>query len=89
MSTHRLDAWVGGRRLGTLSYHDDTGRFAFEYDPQWVRSGSAFPVIGCIEDPVVIKQILAHLQHKAEAGEPRALPESRAPPAGLAQGLFD
>jgi serine/threonine-protein kinase HipA len=44
MSTHRLDAWVGGRRLGTLSYHDDTGRFAFEYDPQWVRSGSAFPL---------------------------------------------
>ena len=46
-------------------------------------------VIVCIEDPVVIKQILDHLKHKAEINEPRALPESRAPPAELQQGLFD
>lgn len=30
MSTHRLDAWADGRRMGTLAYHDDTGRFAFD-----------------------------------------------------------
>ncbi|MFQ5422003.1 MAG: transposase, partial [Anaerolineae bacterium] len=50
--------------------------------------GGAMKVIACIEDPVVIKQILDHLKHKAEASEPRALPESRAPPAGLPPGLF-
>lgn len=46
-------------------------------------------VIACIEDPVVIKQIRDHLKHRAEACDPRELPESRAPPAGLQQGLFD
>jgi len=51
--------------------------------------GGAMKVIACIEDPVVIKQILDHLEHKAEASEPRALPESRAPPVGLQSGLFD
>jgi hypothetical protein len=41
------------------------------------------------EAPVAIKQILDHLEHKAEASEPWALPESRAPPVGLQSGLFD
>jgi hypothetical protein len=45
--------------------------------------------LACIEDPVVIKQILDHLKHKVETSESRALPESRAPPAGLPLGLFD
>jgi hypothetical protein len=51
--------------------------------------GGAMKVIACIEDPVVIKQILDHLKHKAETSETRALPESRAPPAELPLGLFD
>ncbi|MEJ2419601.1 MAG: transposase [Exilibacterium sp.] len=51
--------------------------------------GGSMKVIACIEDPIVINQILDHLKHKAQAIEPRALPESRAPPAGLPQGLFD
>ncbi len=51
--------------------------------------GGAMKVIACIEDPVVIKQILDHLNNKAEIGEPRALRESRAPPAGRQPGLFD
>jgi len=51
--------------------------------------GGAVKVIACIEDPVVIKQILDHLKHKAETRESRALPESRAPPAGLQMGLFN
>ncbi len=51
--------------------------------------GGAVKVIACIEDPVVIKQILDHLKHKAKTSESSALPESRAPPAGLHQGLFD
>ena len=46
-------------------------------------------MIACIEDPVVIKQIRDRLKHKAETSQLRALPESRAPPAGLPQGLFD
>lgn len=45
MSTHRLAAWADGRRMGTLAYHDDTGRFAFDYAPEWVASRStAFPL---------------------------------------------
>lgn len=51
--------------------------------------GGAVKVIACIEDPVVIKQILDHLKRKAQASEPRALPESRAPLVGLQPGLFD
>jgi hypothetical protein len=47
--------------------------------------GGAMKVIACIEDPVVIKQILDHLKHKAETSES----ESRAPPAKLPLGLFD
>jgi len=39
----------------------------------------AVKVISSIEDPVVIKQILAHLEIKAESKEFNPLPESRAP----------
>ena len=42
--------------------------------------GGAVKVIASIEDPVVIKQILAHLQRKAVSKEFNPLPESRAPP---------
>jgi hypothetical protein len=42
--------------------------------------GGAVNVIASIEDPAVIKQILAHLQRKAESKEFNPLPESRAPP---------
>ena len=42
-------------------------------------------VVACIEDPVVNKQILDHLKHKAEASEPGVQPEGRAPPAELQQ----
>ncbi|GHL78620.1 hypothetical protein ECZU34_63680 [Escherichia coli] len=51
--------------------------------------GGAMKVIACIEDPIVIKQILDHLKHKAETSGTGALPESRAPPAELLLGLFD
>ena len=47
--------------------------------------GSAVKVIAGIEDPVVIKQILAHLERKAESKEYNPLPKSRAPPQ---TGLF-
>ncbi len=41
--------------------------------------------LACIEDPVVIDKILAHLDEKAALAEPLVLPQqSRAPPpAGL------
>ncbi len=42
--------------------------------------GCAVRVIASIEDPVVIKQILAHLKRKAESKEFNPLPENRAPP---------
>ena len=44
--------------------------------------GGAVKVITSIEDPAVIKQILAHLEKKAESKEFNPLPESRAPPQG-------
>ena len=42
--------------------------------------GGAVKIIASIEDPAVIKQILTHLQRKAEPKEFNPLPESRAPP---------
>ena len=42
--------------------------------------GGAVKVIASIEEPAVIKQILAHLQRKAESKEFNPLPESGAPP---------
>ena len=51
--------------------------------------GGAVKVIACIEDPVVIKKILDHLQEKGATKGPNPLPESRAPPVGTQTGLFD
>lgn len=48
-----------------------------------VECGGAVKVIACIEDPVVIKKILAHLKEKAAPVPAGLLPESRAPPMGL------
>ena len=45
--------------------------------------GGAVQVIACIEDPVVIKKILEHLESKALPKPFAHLPEPRAPPAGL------
>ena len=45
--------------------------------------GGAVRIIACIEDPVVIKKILAHLDRKDAPQETGLLPEGRAPPAGL------
>jgi hypothetical protein len=62
----------------------------FNIDIETCREcGGAVKVIACIEDPVVIKQILDHLKHKAETSEPRTMPGNRSPPAGPQQGLFD
>ncbi len=48
--------------------------------------GGAVKVIACIEDPVVIKKILTHLDEKAASARKSLLPESRAPPqTGLYQ----
>jgi len=44
MSTHSLSAWIGEQRVGTLSYHDDTGRFSFTYEQTWVEQTGAYPV---------------------------------------------
>lgn len=44
MTTLSLVAWVGNSKLGTLSYFDDTGRFAFDYETQWTRRPAAFSI---------------------------------------------
>ena len=48
--------------------------------------GGAVKVIACIEDPVVIKKILTHLDEKAAVTETIRLPECRAP---LQPGVFE
>ena len=45
--------------------------------------GGAVKVIACIEDPVVIEKILAHLQEKLNSAPAGLRPASRAPPADL------
>lgn len=44
MSTHSLSAWIGKQRVGTLSYHDDTGRFSFTYEQVWIEQADSYPV---------------------------------------------
>ena len=51
-----------------------------------LRCGGAVKVIASIEDPVVIKNILTHLNEKAASAGTGLLPESRAPSQA---GLFD
>ena len=47
--------------------------------------GGDVRIIACIEDPEVIRKILAHLDEKVTPTGAGLLPESRAPPA---TGLF-
>ena len=42
--------------------------------------GGTAKVIACIEDPVIIKKILAHLEEKVPTIATSLLPDSRAPP---------
>ncbi len=44
MTIHSLAAWIGRHKVGTLRYHDDTGRFAFDYDGDWTANPAAFPI---------------------------------------------
>ena len=48
--------------------------------------GGDVKVIACIEDPVVINKILAHLDNNVLAQQAARWPESRAPPQA---GLFE
>jgi hypothetical protein len=50
------------------------------------RCSGQVKIIACIEDPMVIERILAHLNDKALSVEPAMLPENRAPPQAR---LFD
>ena len=47
----------------------------------------AVKVIASIEDPAVIKQILAHLDRRAEPATPAIRPFARAPPPAEHPGL--
>ena len=49
--------------------------------------GGAVKVIASIEDPAVIKQILAHLDRRAEAATSAFRPFARAPPPLALPGL--
>jgi hypothetical protein len=53
----------------------------FKIDVETCRvCGGTARVIACIEDPVVIKKILTHLEEKLPARAALLLPDSRAPP---------
>jgi hypothetical protein len=55
----------------------------FHIDIETCRQcGGTVRIIACIEEPVVIKKILAHLDRKDAPQETDLLPEGRAPPAG-------
>ena len=56
----------------------------FHIDIETCREcAGALRIIACIEDPVVIKKILAHLNNKATPQATDLLPEGRAPPTRL------
>jgi hypothetical protein len=58
----------------------------FKIDVEMCRvCGGSARVIACIEDPVIIKKILVHLQEKLPARAALLLPDSRAPPQS---GMF-
>ena len=62
------------------SYGHDLKR-VFNVDVEMCRvCGGTAKVIACIEDPVVIKKILMHLEEKALTRAALLLPDSRAPP---------
>jgi hypothetical protein len=42
--------------------------------------GKKVKIIACIEDPVIINKILAHLKEQTPATKKYAIPESRSPP---------
>jgi hypothetical protein len=96
----RLSLTLGGNIRYQLKtpYRDGTTHVIFIDISTCDACGSAVKVIASIEDPAVIptalaalagqalKQILAHLERKAESKEFYPLPESRAPPQGSLLG---
>jgi hypothetical protein len=59
----------------------------FNIDIQTCKScGGRVKIIACIEDPVVIEQILTHLERKEASTATPHLPPCRAPPQAR---LFD
>ena len=44
MSIHVLQVWVGQSLVGTLSQDDETDRFQFGYDPNWINNPEGYPV---------------------------------------------
>lgn len=44
MNHHQLTAWTGSRQVGILSYDDESGLFAFDYDDEWSSSGIGYPI---------------------------------------------
>ncbi len=51
--------------------------------------GGSMKVIACIEEPLVIKKILDHIEKKEQAERHDSLPPSRAPPVDYQTRLFD
>ena len=81
-----VPAYPGGLAIidNGSGFHCQAGRRVFNLDVEKCRTcdGTA-KVIACIEDPVVIKKILMHLEEKMPTRAALLLPDSRAPPPSL------
>ena len=64
------------------------GQFVYDLDPSRIMAKTIFDVAASIEDPAVIKRILAHLDNRQGAGQHPEHPP-RAPPQLMLPGLLD
>jgi hypothetical protein len=77
----RADVRTSTERRGAMRWAQRLKR-VFGIDVQTCAGcGGTMRIIACIEDPVVIKAILAHLADKARPVHAPRLPPGRAPPA--------
>ena len=85
-SEHGTEEYTPAERRASMSWAQRLKR-VFGIDIKTCRScGGAVRIIACIEDPVVIKKILTHLDEQVGSTHAPRLPRCRAPPQA---GLFD
>jgi hypothetical protein len=77
---------IPAERRASMSWAQRLKR-VFNIDIETCREcGGAVKVIACIEDPVVIKQILDHLKHKVKTSEAGRYPKAGRPRLGCTRG---
>jgi hypothetical protein len=82
----RSEAGTPAERRASMSWAQRLKR-VFKIDIETCPAcGGAMRIIACIEDPLVIEKILAHLDAKAAAAQAARPPPSRAPPEARSSG---